>query len=87
VHALTKHGGSVIWTMHRRPPDQVPEIAGWFEREGFEAVWATDPPSSTPWRCTGSGASRGRSPRVTRYSPSSASDLAALGKRQLNSSG
>jgi hypothetical protein len=41
--ALTKHGGSVIWTMHRRPPDMVPEIAGWFEREGFEAVWVTDP--------------------------------------------
>ena len=41
--ALVKPGGSVIWTMHRRPPDLVPEIAGWFEREGFEPVWVTDP--------------------------------------------
>jgi SAM-dependent methyltransferase len=41
--ALTKPGGSLIWTMHRRPPDMVPDIAGWFEREGFEPVWVTDP--------------------------------------------
>ena len=29
-------GGFVIWTRHRRAPDQTPTIRGWFEAAGFE---------------------------------------------------
>jgi ubiquinone/menaquinone biosynthesis C-methylase UbiE len=28
-------GASVIWTRHRRPPDQTPAIRGWFAAAGF----------------------------------------------------
>jgi hypothetical protein len=31
-------GGSVVWTRHRRPPDQTPAIRRWFDEDGFEEV-------------------------------------------------
>jgi hypothetical protein len=41
--ALTKRGGTVIWTRQRRAPDLVPQISEWFEQAGFAEVWVTDP--------------------------------------------
>jgi hypothetical protein len=41
--ALTKRGGTVIWTRHRREPDLVPQISTWFGEQGFAEVWVTDP--------------------------------------------
>jgi hypothetical protein len=41
--ALTKRGGTVIWTRHRRPPDLVPRIDAWFAEQGFETVWISEP--------------------------------------------
>jgi hypothetical protein len=41
--ALTKHGGTVIWTRQRREPDLVPDISGWFNRAGFTEIWISDP--------------------------------------------
>ncbi len=41
--SLTKRGGTVVWTRHRREPDLVPQIAAWFEEEGFDRVWMSDP--------------------------------------------
>jgi hypothetical protein len=39
---LCQVGGTVIWTRHRKSPDLVPVICGWFERYGFEQVWLSD---------------------------------------------
>jgi hypothetical protein len=36
-------GGTVLWTRHRRPPDLVPILCGWFEERGFEADFVTPP--------------------------------------------
>jgi len=41
--SFVKKGGTVIWTMHHRPPDLVPDIADAFASYGFEPVWATEP--------------------------------------------
>jgi len=41
--SLTKRGGVVIWTRHRREPDMVPRISGWFREQGFEEVWVSEP--------------------------------------------
>ena len=40
---LCKTGGTVIWTRHRSDPDQVPRICAWFEEQGFERQWLSDP--------------------------------------------
>jgi hypothetical protein len=40
---LCKDGGSVVWTRHRRDPDLVPAVCGWFEGGGFERVLVTPP--------------------------------------------
>ncbi|RVX47590.1 putative methyltransferase [Nonomuraea polychroma] len=40
---LCAGGGTVIWTRHRRAPDLVPVICGWFEELGFEREWVSDP--------------------------------------------
>ncbi|MFI7514959.1 SAM-dependent methyltransferase [Micromonospora echinofusca] len=60
VHATVRHcaalcatGGTVVWTRHRREPDLVPTIRGWFEREGFTAGTV-----STPAGGVGVGAQR-----------------------------
>jgi hypothetical protein len=36
-------GGTAVWTRHRRPPDLVPILCGWFEECGFEADFVTPP--------------------------------------------
>ncbi|MGW1210989.1 class I SAM-dependent methyltransferase [Streptomyces sp. NPDC002499] len=36
---LTKTGGRVIWTRHRKTPDRVPLICRWFEERGFAGEW------------------------------------------------
>jgi ubiquinone/menaquinone biosynthesis C-methylase UbiE len=36
-------GGTVVWTRHRGEPDRVPLICEWFEREGFEPRWLSEP--------------------------------------------
>jgi hypothetical protein len=41
--SLTKRGGTVIWTRHRREPDLVPTVAGWFDDRGFEQLWMSEP--------------------------------------------
>jgi methyltransferase family protein len=41
--ALTKRGGVLIWTRHRRAPDLVPRISAWLGEQGFAEVWVTDP--------------------------------------------
>jgi hypothetical protein len=41
--ALTKQGGTVIWTRHRRPPDLVPQIDTWFAERGFDTEWISAP--------------------------------------------
>lgn len=40
---LCAHGGTVVWTRHRREPDLVPRICDWFAGLGFEPVWVSDP--------------------------------------------
>jgi hypothetical protein len=40
---LCRDGGTVVWTRHRRPPDLVPAICDWFERDGFDRVAVTAP--------------------------------------------
>ena len=40
---LTRAGGTVVWTRHRRAPDLVPAICDWFERDGFDRVALTPP--------------------------------------------
>jgi hypothetical protein len=41
--ALCRPGGRVIWTRHRRAPDAVPRIVGWFADAGFELDWLSAP--------------------------------------------
>ncbi len=36
-------GATLVWTRHRRPPDLVPQICGWFEDSGFTREWVSDP--------------------------------------------
>jgi hypothetical protein len=36
--ALCAPGATVIWTRHRRPPDQTPAIRAWFAENGFDSV-------------------------------------------------
>jgi SAM-dependent methyltransferase len=43
VTSLTKRGGIVVWTQHRKPPDLVPQVADWFAAAGFEQVWLSRP--------------------------------------------
>lgn len=40
---LTRSGGTVIWTRHRREPDLVPRMCEWFEASGFRLSWLSDP--------------------------------------------
>jgi hypothetical protein len=40
--ALTRRGGTVIWTRHRRPPDLVPQIDAWFTGQGFDRLWLAE---------------------------------------------
>lgn len=44
--AVAACGGHVIWTRHRRPPDQTTAIRGWFEACGFEEVSFCEVPDS-----------------------------------------
>jgi hypothetical protein len=41
--ALCASGGEVCWTRHRRAPDLVPAICGWFAQEGFAPVAVGSP--------------------------------------------
>jgi hypothetical protein len=41
--ALTKSGGTTIWTRHRDEPDLVPTICDWFEERGFERLYLSPP--------------------------------------------
>jgi hypothetical protein len=41
---LTAHGGTVIWTRHRRPPDRTPRLRRLLARAGFEPT-AVDAPA------------------------------------------
>ncbi|MEU4640691.1 class I SAM-dependent methyltransferase [Micromonospora sp. NPDC023814] len=41
--ALCAAGGTVFWTRHRRSPDLVPTICGWFAAEGFAPVAVSSP--------------------------------------------
>lgn len=41
--ALCATGGTVIWTRHRREPDLVPAICGWFAEAGFVPVAVSSP--------------------------------------------
>ncbi|WP_020140134.1 class I SAM-dependent methyltransferase [Streptomyces sp. 351MFTsu5.1] len=38
---LCAPGARVIWTRHRKAPDQVPRICGWFESRGFVREWTS----------------------------------------------
>jgi hypothetical protein len=40
---LCAHGGTVVWTRGRWPPDLVPQICDWFAARGFEPLWVSDP--------------------------------------------
>ncbi|MCK2221020.1 class I SAM-dependent methyltransferase family protein [Actinomadura sp. ATCC 31491] len=40
---LCASGGRVIWTRHREEPDLVPRMCGWFEEDGFELEWVSEP--------------------------------------------
>jgi hypothetical protein len=40
---LCAHGGTVVWTRGRWPPDLVPQICDWFAARGFELLWVSDP--------------------------------------------
>jgi hypothetical protein len=40
---LCAEGGTVIWTRHREAPDLFPTVCAWFERQGYERVWESDP--------------------------------------------
>jgi hypothetical protein len=41
--ALTREGGTVVWTRHRGDPDRVPAVCDWFEERGFERLFLTAP--------------------------------------------
>ncbi len=40
--SLCAHGGTVIWTRHRREPDLVPQICEWFADHGFHREFVSD---------------------------------------------
>lgn len=40
---LCTHGGTLVWTRHRNPPDLVPQICQWLEARGFERQWLSEP--------------------------------------------
>jgi hypothetical protein len=40
---MCKTGGTTVWTRHRREPDLVPRLCGWFEQVGFELEWLSGP--------------------------------------------
>ena len=40
---LCTHGGTLVWTRHRKPPDLVPWICRWLEEAGFERQWLSTP--------------------------------------------
>jgi len=44
--AVVATGGHVIWTRHRRPPDQTSAIRRWFVTSGFEEVAFCEVPDS-----------------------------------------
>ncbi len=41
--AFLAPGGTVIWTRHRRTPDLVPAVDGWFADAGFARVYLSTP--------------------------------------------
>jgi hypothetical protein len=41
--ALTKRGGTLVWTRDHGHPDMVAQISDWFAEQGFEKVWETGP--------------------------------------------
>lgn len=41
--SLTKRGGTVVWTRHRRAPDLIPQIGAWLAEQGFEELWVSEP--------------------------------------------
>lgn len=43
ARGLCTHGGTVIWTRHREPPDLVPSICDWFAAAGFTQRWVSAP--------------------------------------------
>jgi hypothetical protein len=40
---LCAHGGTLVWTRHRKPPDLVPRICDWLEQRGFVRRWLSEP--------------------------------------------
>lgn len=40
---LCDTGATVIWTRHRAEPDRVPLICEWFDGQGFELQWLSEP--------------------------------------------
>jgi hypothetical protein len=40
---LCAHGGYVVWTRNRKPPDITPALCQWFEKYGFEQCWLAGP--------------------------------------------
>lgn len=40
---LCSTGGTLVWTRHREPPDQVPRICRLLEDRGFVRQWLSDP--------------------------------------------
>jgi hypothetical protein len=43
LRALTRPGGTAIWTRHRRAPDAIPMIRDRYRENGFSHVWLTEP--------------------------------------------
>jgi hypothetical protein len=41
--SLTKRGGTVVWTRHRRAPDLIPQIGAWLAAQGFSELWVSEP--------------------------------------------
>ena len=41
--ALTRAGGTVVWTRHRGAPDRVPAVCSLLEERGFERLFLTPP--------------------------------------------
>lgn len=52
---LCRHGATLLWTRHRRPPDLTPAVRQWFAETGFEEI-AVDSPADQPY--VGVGAER-----------------------------
>jgi hypothetical protein len=64
---LCKTGGTVVWTRHRRPPDQVPRICQWLRERGtglspahvhLRRIRRPDPPGPRPPPVVQEGLSR-----------------------------